>query len=43
MECAILAGMIAQKLFFKFLNKLLYPDQLSTSSFGFLQTYSFME
>ena len=39
MEDAVSAGMIAQKIFFKFVSKLLHPDQLLTSSFGVLATY----
>lgn len=35
MEYAVSAGMIAETIFL-ILNKLLYPDQLSTNSFGVL-------
>lgn len=38
MEDAVSAGMIAQKIFFKFVSKLLHPDLLLTSSFGVLAT-----
>lgn len=42
MEHAASAGMVAQKIFFKFVGKLLFSDQLLTRPFAVLATYSFI-